>query len=82
MGWGAETKRTLELRPEGYIESRGKEKRKSHSGYGNDMCQSPRRKRALSRNRQEAIVAGGWGQGSVLELRPSLSWCSGVPRWP
>lgn len=32
------------------------------------MCQSPRRKTALSRNRQEAIVAGGWGRGSVPEL--------------
>jgi hypothetical protein len=45
---------------------------KSSSCCRNDMCQSLRRKKALSRNRQEAIVAQGWVWGSVHELRAFL----------
>lgn len=48
----------------------------------NDLCQSPGRKKALSRNRQEAIVAQGWVWGSVHELRPFLFLFSGVQSSP
>lgn len=62
--------------------ARGKEMWEKSSGCRNDMCQSPRRKKALSRNRQETIVAQGWVWGSVHELRAFLFLFSGVQSSP